>query len=106
MSSEEIEPDAYSFEQYFKMKTDSETRYIPKHPDEWIDEVVADVGVVPESIDKLFSAETIKQVWIDDYKKCILGEAELLRERGEADVAAQLEHLANRFEEVFSSDEQ
>jgi len=61
MSSKEIEPDAYSFEQYFKMKTDSETRYIPKHPDEWIDEVVADVGVVPESIDKLFSAETIVQ---------------------------------------------
>jgi len=54
----------------------------------------------------LFSAETIKQLWIDDYKKCILGEADLLRERGEADVAAQLEHLANRFEEVFSSDEQ
>jgi len=62
MSSEEIEPDAYSFERYFKMKTDSVTRFASKHPDEWIDEVVADVGVVPESIDKLFSAETIKQL--------------------------------------------
>lgn len=106
MSSEEIEPDAYSFERYFKMKTDSETKYAPKHPEEWIDEVEVDISIVPESIDPLYSAETIKQLWIDDYKKCILGEADLLRERGEADVAAQLENLANRFEEVFSSDEQ
>jgi len=54
----------------------------------------------------MFSESTIRQLWIDDYKKCILGEVDELRERGVAeDVAEQLEHLAERFEEVFSSDE-
>jgi len=65
MSSEEIEPDAYSFERYFKMKTDSETKYAPKHPEEWIDEVEVDISIVPESIDKLFSAETILERYED-----------------------------------------
>jgi hypothetical protein len=106
MSSEEIKPDAYSFERYFKMKTDSETNYATKHPDEWIDEVEVNISIVPESIDPLYSAETIKQLWKDEFKKSILGEADILRERGETDVAAQLEHLANRFVEVFSSNEQ
>jgi len=59
MSSEELEPDAYYFEQYINMKTDSVTKYAPKHPEEWIDEV--DISIVPESIKPLYSAETIKE---------------------------------------------
>jgi len=95
MSSEEIEPDAW------QRKDDAYYTYPPTRH--------AAVDTDYDKISRfkpLFSRETIKQLWIDDYKKCILGEADVLRERGEADVAAQLEHLANRFEEVFSSDEQ
>jgi len=105
MSSEEIEPDAYSFERYIKMKTDSVTVYSPKHPDEWIDEVEEDVSIVPESIDKLFSAETIQdkaESFCDklDYQaKNNLSDSE--KQRLE-DVKSEI----RKFAEVFSSDEQ
>ena len=95
MSSEEIEPDAWAtFSDTYRVMDDLDA-------DEQYVRVRDDTHKEP-----LYSAETIKQLWIDDFKKCILGEADQLRERGESDVAAQLEHLANRFEEVFSSDEQ
>jgi len=90
MSSEEIEPDAWAtFSDSYGVLEDLE----PHEEYLLIDD---DTHKEP-----LYSAETIKQLWKDDYKKSILGEAELLRERGETDVAAQLEHLADRFEEVF-----
>jgi len=94
MSSEELEADAWaSFSESYRV----------------MDDLDADEEYLIVDDDKhkepLYSAETIKQLWIDDYKKCILGEAEILRERGETDVAAQLEHLANRFEEVFSDEQ-
>jgi len=92
MSSEEIKPDAWAtFSNSYRVLDDLEA-------DEEHLIVEDDTHKQP-----LYSADTIKQLWINDYKKSILGEADELRERGEADVAAQLEHIANRFEKVFST---
>ena len=58
-----------------------------------------------ENEEPLFSESTIQGLWRDDFKPVLIGEAKELRERGEEDVADQIEHTVERFEEVFSSDE-
>jgi len=95
MSSEEIEPDAWA--------TFSDSYRVLEDLEPYEEYLLIDEHTHKEP---LYSPGTIKQLWIDDFKTSILGEAELLRERGETDVAAHLEHVADRFEEVFSSNEQ
>jgi len=86
------EPDAYTFKDIANVKQVS-----------LADDLAIDV-TQDAIIEGMFSESTIQGLWCDDFKPVLIGEAKELRERGEDDVADQIEHIVKRFEEVFSSE--